>query len=101
MAAKIQANYEDLAQAAAIFAREAQQTEQLLELIRRASDNVHGSSWVGRAADKYMGEMQGEVLPAVKRLVNALELSSGAIKRVADVMAQAEQQASSLLNRTF
>lgn len=101
MAAKIQADYEHLAQAAAIFAREAQQTEQLLQLIQRASDNIHGNAWVGRAADKYMGEMQGEVLPALKKLAHALDSSSSGIKRVSDVLAQAEQQASALLNRTI
>ncbi len=101
MAAKIQADYEHLAQAATIFAREAQQTEQLLQTIKRASENVHGNAWVGRAADAYMAEMQGELLPAVQKLAAALDRSSSAVKQVSDLLAQAEQQASSLLNKTF
>ncbi len=93
---KIQANYEQLGQAADTFSKESQQTAQLAQQVAQLVGNLQGGGWIGRGAQAFFQEQQELVAPAMQRLVNALEDASSAAKKIADTFQQAENEAGGL-----
>ncbi len=93
---KIQCNYEQLGQAADLFARESQQTQQLSQQVSQLVSNLQGGGWIGKGAQSFFQEQQELVAPAMQRLVNALEDASSAAKKIADAFQQAENEAGGL-----
>jgi WXG100 family type VII secretion target len=93
---RIQANYDDLGAAANLFARESQQTQQLMQQVGQLVGSLQGGGWIGLGANAFFQEMEELVNPAMQRLVNALNDASSAAKRIADVFKQAEEEAGSL-----
>lgn len=55
-------------------------------------DALYGTGWVGQGADKFNDEMKGEVLPAMDRLVLALNTASEIANKVSDTFNQAEEE---------
>jgi uncharacterized protein YukE len=48
----------------------------------------------GRGSDKFFQDMEQQVLPAMGRLINALQSTAGIIKNIENVYHQASQEAS-------
>lgn len=92
--AKIQADYDELANIANEFANEASAAEQLTNQITNLVGELEGGGWIGRGAQAFYSEMHDEVEPGLQRLMQALEDASSAIKQISNMMSQAEQEAS-------
>jgi WXG100 family type VII secretion target len=99
MANKIQADYDELARASSVLFRHGDSTEQLLRQLRQMIDRLQNGSWEGVAADAFFSQMQLEILPAVQRLIAALEYSREAVVKISDLMQQTEYEAGELLRR--
>jgi len=93
MAGKIQARYDDLTDVANRFSQEAAEIEQMTQQVQSAMGNLEGGGWIGQAADAFFAEMNDEVLPAVKRLSEALEEANSSTKQISDIISNAEQEA--------
>ncbi|MCB0047358.1 MAG: WXG100 family type VII secretion target [Caldilineaceae bacterium] len=89
----IQANYERLEQVAARFAHAAATQERLIRTVRRQADMLIGGSWEGRGAEAFARELDDEVLPAMKRLADALREAPQVTGRIAAVVRSAEEAA--------
>lgn len=96
MADEIRANYDELEQVASRFNGQSQSVEEMLQKVRGAMEKLADGGWIGRGADAFFAEMEGEVLPAVKRLVEALGNAAQTTGQIAQDMQQAEEEASSL-----
>ena len=96
---KIQADYDELASIANQFAQESSAAEQLMNQIANLVGQLEGGGWIGRGAQAFYGEMHDEVEPGLRRMVQALEDASSAIKQISSLISQAEQDASSLFGR--
>ncbi len=94
-APRIRAHYEDLEGIRNRFAQQADQVRQMSQNVRSKLEVLRDGAWIGEAANKYFDEMDSEVLPAVDRLINALEQASQATRQVSDRLHQAEEEASS------
>ncbi|MCB0202723.1 MAG: WXG100 family type VII secretion target, partial [Anaerolineae bacterium] len=57
-------------------------------------DELKGG-WEGRGSNAFFSEMQGEVLPAVNRLRQAMQEASRITRQIAQTVKQAEEEASS------
>jgi len=96
MPAQIRVDYEQLDQVAAMCAQEASSMSQLYMNINEGVEQLRGG-WGGDAAAKFFAEMDGLVMPNLKKLFDAFDNAEQQIKTISSKFAEAEQQASSKL----
>src|SRR6185503_12964246 len=96
-ASKIRADYEQLAQIAQTFGQQAESTQRLLSALKSNVSTLQAGDWVGKGADKFYGEMNTAVLPAVQRVVAAMNNASSTTIRISRIMKQAEKDAAAVL----
>lgn len=96
MADEIRVNYEELAQVASRFTNQAQVVEQMLRKVRGCVEKLEDDGWIGMGADSFFAEMDGEVLPAVGRMIAALREGATQANAIAQTMQQAEEETRAL-----
>lgn len=94
MADEVKADYEQLEQAANRFSNQSEEIQDMIQKVRSSMEKLE-SDWIGRGSEAFFREMQGEILPAVQRLQQALEEANRVTKEVIQTMQQAEDEASS------
>lgn len=92
MALIIRADYEDIARIAGAFDREAELLRRATQQIQRTVEVLQGGDWIGEGASAFYREMSSDVLPAMKRLVSALEKAGRTTKGVAQIMKDLEDE---------
>lgn len=95
MAEKIQADYDQLGQVSGKFADQSGAIQQMLQSVRNSMSKLEDGGWIGRGSDAFFAEMNGEVLPAVNRLQQALDEASRAANEINQLVQQADDEASS------
>lgn len=96
MADIIQADYEDLEQVASRFGKQAQTTQEMLSKVQRTLQPLKQDGWVGLGSDAFFAEMDGKILPALRRLVEALTEAERATKQISSWFSSNEQEAANL-----
>ncbi len=89
----IQADYDMLSGVASRFGNQAQSNRELQARVRQAMRPLEGDGWQGRGSTAFFNEMNGEVLPAMQRLVAALDQARSVTLDIARVIRQAEEEA--------
>ena len=92
MADEIRVDYARLQQVAAQFSRQATAINQMQQQVKRRVGQLQ-SAWVGKGSDAFFAEMNDKVLPATDRLQRALRDASKTTQQIAQLMAQAEEDA--------
>jgi WXG100 family type VII secretion target len=95
-APKVRSDYESLARIATVFRQEADKSRQMLQNVRSKMDVLRNGHWIGKGADVFYREMDSAVLPALGKLVTALESAAETTTRISQIMRQAEQDAAAL-----
>ena len=93
MTDKIEVKYDEMDQISGRFDNQAGEIQQMMQNVRAKMEDLHNGGWIGRGSDSFFAEMQGEVLPAVTRLQQALEQASHVARQINDTMKQAEEEA--------
>ena len=96
-APKVRIDYESMKQIAQAFARESEAAGHTLQSLQRAMDVLQGGDWVGRGAKAFYREMEKDVLPAMRRLTQALGNAQKVTLQIVQLMQGAEDQASAIL----
>lgn len=96
MADRTELNGEQLAQMMKKFQSEADELNQLLGQTRNKIGTLRSSGWVGRGSDQFYNEMESLVLPAVQRLVAALNAASNQVNAIMKIYDDAQNQAQGL-----
>src|SRR5258705_10481660 len=96
-AAKVRADYEQLKELARQMSRQAQTARQSLGALQQRLDTLQGGDWVGQGANAFYQEMAEQLLPAFRRLADALEAASQSAAQISAIMAQAEADAARVL----
>lgn len=96
---KVQVDFDELLVIKDRFARASDTVNTMLSNITRRMD-VLENTWSGRGRDAFFNEMQSDVLPAINRLINALNQASAEIQRTADHARQAEEGAANYFRRS-
>ena len=91
-------NYDDMSNIVKMFRSEAQDIDGLLKQTKGKVDSLHNNQWVGQGADKFFGEMEQSVLPAVGRLVGALGHAGDVAQKIADTIRQFDEETKSFFN---
>lgn len=92
MAEKTEVNYDQLETLAKQFEGESQVIETIKGNLNSRTEQLHGGGWIGQAADKFQAEMTGEVLPAVQRLQEALQMASNTMMMICNIFNEAEEE---------
>ena len=98
MAEKTELNYDQLQGFIKAFETEAEEIQALTKQTSNRVESLHGGDWIGRGADKFFNEMQGEVLPAMNRLVHALVTAGQVTRQIAEIFNQAEEETQGYFN---
>jgi WXG100 family type VII secretion target len=96
-AQRIRVDYDSLAQISQIFARHSEETQRIIQRVQQQKDTLESGDWVGKGATAFYQEMDGEVLPALKRLATALSTSDRVARQISQIMNQAEEEAARIL----
>ncbi len=92
-AEEIRADYDQLAKVASRFSNQSQQIQQMTQNVQRSMESLR-SGWEGRGSQAFFNEMQGNVLPGVRRLDQALQQAARVTQQVSQTVRQAEEEAS-------
>ncbi len=95
-ARKVRADYDELAQIAKSFNRQAAGMKQALQRIKRQISVLRGGDWIGQGATRFYQEMDNDVLPSLNRLAGALANGDQTTRKISQIMKQAEQDAASI-----
>jgi WXG100 family type VII secretion target len=99
MPGRIRAHYNDLQQASQAFNNEAHTIGSMYNQLKGRTEDLHGKGWQGLGSDAYFREMEGTVLPAIKRLEAALNSMGSTIKQVHDIFHNAESDVNQLFTK--
>lgn len=92
----VRSDYDQLKNIANAFRQQEDAVKQTTQKLKRIIDQLNGGQdWVGVGATAFYQEMDGEVMPAMGRLQNALSQASRTSDQVAQVYKEAEDEMSS------
>lgn len=97
---EIRADYEQLNQVANRLVQQAQTIQQMTQRVKASLAQLEQGGWIGRGANAFFDEMNGELLPACQRLYDVLSDSSQTTKEIVQIMRQAEEDAASPFKRS-
>lgn len=86
-----QVNYDAAENIAKNFHQESEEIEFVYQTMLQKVDALH-SDWVGEAADKFFTEMEGDLLPGIQRLAQALLTSEATLKQIMKTFYEADQE---------
>lgn len=92
----VQARYDDLEEFGARFGRQAEAASDLDQALRTAFQPLVTGGWRGEAADAFAHEMDGALLPAIRRLIDALAEAREVTLRCGALLREAEAEAAAL-----
>lgn len=95
-APQFRGDYDVLAQIAQVFGQQAAQTKASIQRIQREIGTLQGGDWIGTGANAFYREMNDLVLPSLKRLNAALETAAGTVRKISQLVKQAEEEAARL-----
>ena len=96
----IQADYAALAQIARDFGQQMAAIEDVQGQIQRGYAPLQAGGWLGRGVAAFVNEMDGDVLPAIERLRQALCEGQDVTLAIAEIMRQAEEEAAAPFRTT-
>lgn len=96
-APRIRADHDALGKIAQGFANQAANTQRSLRKIKQSMDTLQGGDWIGKGANAFYKEMEGDVLPAVQRLQTSLNRASQTTRQISAVLKEAEDEAARIL----
>ncbi len=92
----IQADYNTLEMIERQFDREGQDVEMMLRRIRALVEQLEHGGWVGRGAQRFYDEMYLDVIPALRKLHDALYFGADSLMEIMRILHNAEEEAGRL-----
>ncbi|MCW1970236.1 MAG: WXG100 family type VII secretion target [Anaerolineae bacterium] len=96
-APKIKANYAQLTEIAQLFQQHAEAVNQQLNAIKHGVEKLSAGDWQGQGASAFYAEMNADIMPAFKRLGNALAQAAQKTLAISQQFSQAEEDAARVL----
>ena len=86
------ASHEDLPKISKTFGNESNHVKSTIDRLKRVIQVLEGGDWIGEGATAFYAEMHSEVLPALLRLMKALEMGSAVTQQIIQVVDEVEQE---------
>ncbi|CAG1011670.1 hypothetical protein ANRL4_04462 [Anaerolineae bacterium] len=96
VAKRIQANYDCLQEALKVFMRHADMTVALTVQVEGLVDQLQGGAWRGVGAAAFYTEMGDLILPAMRKLEDALQFAGEGTGKIHHILREAEEEAARL-----
>ncbi len=90
----IQAQYDQLAAVAQRFGAQAEACASIQQQLLQRMQPLEQGGWQGRGRNAFLAEMSSAVLPAVQRLIGALQSGQQTTRQIGDLIYRAEEEAS-------
>jgi WXG100 family type VII secretion target len=94
----VRANYDELQSIQGTFNAQAESLGAMNDRLRSAMDTLENGDWIGKGATAFYREMGSEIMPALKRLRNAMAEAARLTREISHTMKQAEDEASGCLH---
>jgi len=88
-------HYDEMSAIVKSFRTEQQEIDALLKQTKSKVESLHNNQWVGQGAEKWFSEMEGTVLPAVQRLVNALGYAGDTAQKIHETIHKHDEETKS------
>jgi WXG100 family type VII secretion target len=89
----IQADYEQLAQIIKFIHSQADAVEKSKKKLASTKENLQGGHWIGGGAHAFYTEFEQDVMPALSRLVEILNLTAQEVGNISQILKDAEDEA--------
>jgi WXG100 family type VII secretion target len=96
-APKVRAHHEELQKISSSFGAQSSAIAGINGKMNSAFQTLRGGDWIGKGATAFFKEMEGEVMPSMKRLEKALSDAARVTNQISQLMKQAEEEASGYL----
>lgn len=96
MAERVEVNYDDLERIRSTFSQQSQEIQNMLRRMSNQVDGLRGGGWIGRGADAFYAEMDNEILPAIQRLIRALDEADRVVAQIMAEFRRAEEESRSV-----
>lgn len=97
MSDTIQLEYDQLRSISQKLNREHQDIQKLLTRLTSQMDVLRGGKWKADAANQFYGDMDSDIIPRLKKLLHALQLTQDGISQTVNNIRQADESNQSLL----
>ena len=94
MADEVKVNPDELAEVSRDFSNESMNIQEMYLKTRQSMEELQ-PDWIGLGSDAFFEEMEGEVLPAVQRLYQALSQGREVTDDIVHLFQEADEEASS------
>jgi WXG100 family type VII secretion target len=98
MAAIVQVQYDNVAANAAKLSQESANITDAFQQLAQAVQNLNGE-WVGEGGDAFFVEMEGDILPAMQRLIEALSAGGNTLSQVGSRFQAVEQEGAAAFSK--
>jgi WXG100 family type VII secretion target len=92
MANTQQLNYDEMQAIIKQLETEEEDVKALFNQTKSKVESLHGSQWIGEAADKFFAEMEGIVLPKTAKMLYALTVAGQVAKQIVNIIHQADEE---------
>ena len=93
---KVRSDFDELSKIGQLFNAQSTAIAGVNRRIKSAQGTLEGGDWIGEGAKKFFTEMEQQVNPSLKRLEQSLADASRKTQQIAQIMKQAEDEASSI-----
>jgi WXG100 family type VII secretion target len=94
----VRANYDELKTIQQTFNQQADAVAKTNQALKARMETLKSGDWIGKGATAFYQEMDGQVMPSMNRLQRALAEASRITAQIAQLMKQAEDEASGVLH---
>lgn len=98
MANTQQINYDEMQSIIKQLETEEEDVKQLFNQTKSKVESLHGSQWMGEAADKFFNEMESQVLPKTTKMIYALNVAGQVAKQITEIIHQADEETKSFFS---
>jgi WXG100 family type VII secretion target len=87
----LRASHDELPRISKAFGSESARVKATIDRLNRVIQVLEGGDWIGEGATTFFNEMRSVVLPALVRLMQALEAGASVTKQIGQVVDEIEQ----------
>jgi WXG100 family type VII secretion target len=98
MANTQQLNYDEMQGIIKQLETEQEDVKALFNQTKSMVESLHGSQWMGEAADRFFNEMESQVLPKTTKMLYALTVAGQVAKQIVNIIHQADEETKSFFS---
>jgi WXG100 family type VII secretion target len=87
----LRASHDELPRISKVFGSESARVKSSIDRLNRVIQVLEGGDWIGEGATAFFNEMRSEVMPALLRLMKALETGASVSEQINRVIEEIEQ----------